>query len=252
MVSVRPRHRDAALLVLALGLLAAPLWITPLGLAEPTYHYDRAEVTVDDGEIRFVDSDVTPQARPLSEHVACTGTNYRTCAFETFLADGGTVPGSAYVSSPTVDHPGSGLEYYHEYAFIDGDDGVYEPTYEVNETPVTVDGDTMYELTMTVESVAPADALSSIAIPADQVAPAVRDAAASGAVASASGVDPPKTPVQTADGSFYRVYRSGTDVPPAIERSLEDALTVGAPLAGVGLVLLVSRRFDISYNGEQP
>ncbi|MFC3959227.1 hypothetical protein [Halovivax cerinus] len=248
MVSVSPRHQDAALVVCAVVLLAAPLWVAPLGLAEPTYHYDHAEVVVDDGEIRFADSNVATQAWPLSEQLACTGRDHRTCAFETYLAGGPSIPGLTYTTNPNATESMS--DSPRDYEYVVGTDGVYEPASEVSDAPETVDGYAdLYRMNLSVDRVPARGALRAIAIDSDDVSAPVREAAASGPAESGIDADPPKTPVRTADGSYYRVYRSGTEDPPAIERSLERGLTIGSPLLGVGLMLFVSRQFEVSYTG---
>lgn len=247
MASVRPRHRDVVLALLAVALLTAPLWIAPLDLGEPTYHYERSEVSVDGDEITFAESNVTPQAWPLSERLACTGRDSRTCAFETSLTDGRSVPGVTYTTSPNGT---SSAPWDHDYDYVVGGDGVYEPTYVVNETPVTVDGiDGLYSVDLTVDPVAPGDALEAVAIDIGDVEPAVREAAESGSSESTADVEPPKTPVKTDDGSYYRVYRTGSAAPSPAESGLETALTIGPPILGFGLVFVLSRRFEVHYTG---
>jgi len=80
-------RRDCLVGLLAIGLLTAPLWGATLHIGEPTYTYDRIEVTTTDTGIEYVNPDDVPSRTPISDSIECAGWggDVRACAFEEHL-----------------------------------------------------------------------------------------------------------------------------------------------------------------------
>ena len=92
MSSNRRRVAVLAVLTLALALATSGLWFFP-NEGEPRYTYDRAEATVEDGEITYAGQDGPNEAYNELEAVDCqySDGSGRRCAFDAYLADDGPV-----------------------------------------------------------------------------------------------------------------------------------------------------------------
>jgi hypothetical protein len=78
----------------------------------------------------------------------------------------------------------------------------------------------------------------------------VLDAAETGTGRARSEVDVPETPVRLRSGTYYRVYRAGrTDAPPT-EHLAGGLLTFLAPVVGLGVLIAVAGRVDVTYVGD--
>lgn len=240
-------RRDLVLGILAVGLLAGPLWVGAVQLDEPAHVYDRAEVTTTDE--RIVYSDGGPSNRMLSEDVICaeTSIDFRACTFERHLRDE-PIPTGAYSTSPTS----IGRESADYYTYVQLRDGVYEPTYVANSSDQRNDLD---RIDMGLEPVDPAVALErvSIAVDDESLPSVVAATARDGTTTTREPVVVPQTPIAVGDDTYYRVYDTSDVVEPRpIEGFLAFLLRYGAPVVGLLLALSVASRFEVavSYVGS--
>ena len=240
-----PLRRDALLVVVAVGLLAAPLWAPALNVGEPTHHYEGAEVATNGSDIEYVGSGDRPVGEPLSDRIACSpGGMVRPCGFEQLLADGDTVPSGGYSNNANYTP-----WFANPYDYVLLDDAVYEPTYETNESVTNERG--WYRIEMGLEPAPADDALDDVSADADQVPSVVAEAARNGEASTREEVEAPETTIRLEDGSYYRVHRTGsTDAPPVV-RLLGGSLWALGPLAGVYLLVRVSRRVEVTYVGSK-
>jgi hypothetical protein len=262
-----PRRRDALIALLALALLAGPLWVPALHLDDPTYRYERARVTAGDAGVSFANASAVPAGTVASDEIACAGYSSRACAFERHLARGHTVLTGIYSS-----HPGERTDpfavapdrYDYEYVQIEGT--VYEPTtvandsrvyvvangtvYEAGESPAGADtsGD-LYRNELSLRPVSPAEALADVARDPGAVPGPIRRAATTGAGVAHRDLEVPHTPIRTADGRYYRVYLASQRQPPGDRGWIETLLRAGTPIAGLFVLSRLRDRVAISYTG---
>ena len=245
-------RRDCLVGLLAIGLLTAPLWGATLHIGEPTYTYDRIEVTTTDTGIEYVNPDDVPSRTPISDSIECAGWSgdVRACAFEEHLLEGGVISTGVYATNPnTTDIPSPLLADYYRYVQVDGE--IYEPSYTANTSVQRDDG--MYRVDLSLESAEPEDVLYwvSLGVDSDRVPPAVAEAAQDGHTTTRENVDVPETPIRLDDGTYYRVYQErGVDEPPTAENTLSSSLTYVAPLLGLYLIVRLLDRIEVSYVGK--
>lgn len=238
------RSLGSAVLVvlLAVGLIAGPVWVEVLHLDDREYRYERVEVTAGDGTIEYA-PDANHPAVPISEDVACSGLVVaRSCYLERGLIGNGSVPTSMYTSG---DDPPS---VESTYRFVAGPEAVYRVETVLDRSqgyvvengsvrPVDEDADpdgpVRYRVELTLERVPAATALERVSVDVDDVDPPVREAARTGSVRTYRAVDVPATPVKLADGSYYRVHRAAERGPTETERRTAVLLRYLAPAAGL-------------------
>jgi hypothetical protein len=259
-----PQRRDALRAVVALALLAGPLWIPALHLADPTYRYERAQVTADGPGVAFENESAVPAGTILSEEIACAGYSSRVCAFERQLARNTTVLTGIYSSTA-----GTGTSSFalapdgHDYVQINGT--VYEATTVANRSRVYVvangtvyekgtapdDADTsgdLYRVALSHQQVPPAEVLSRVSRDVDTVSPPIARAARTGTGVAHRDLDVPETPIRTADDTYYRVYLAGQRETDGLAW-LETGLIIGTPIAGLIILVRLRRRVEITYVG---
>ncbi len=233
--------RMLLLALLAVGLVAGPLWVEALHLDDRVYRYDRAEVSVQDGAIDYV-PEGDPPGVSISEDIRCTGViETRACYLEQALIGNRTIPTARY----TNDNP-SGPD--SEYRFVAGPEGVYEVDVGLNKSQgyvvengsirATEEGSVpedrvLYRVELDLEAVDAGWALERVSVDLDRVEPAVREAARSGSVRTYRPIDVPETPVKLENGSTYRVYLAAQHGPPESARTGVLLLRYLAPLAGL-------------------
>lgn len=246
---IGPLHRDLALGLIALGLLAAPLWIGLLPVGNSIYEYDRAQVTTTDDGIEYVDRPDVPPETPISDAIECPRWNgdVRACAFEVYLLEeADSVPTGIHGSSTSIT---SVFESHYRYVQIDG--AVYETSYVTNESasPNNESG----PIEAVLEPADPDAVLSreSIAVDDDRLAPVVAETVRNGPTTARADVDLPQSPIALEDGTYYRVHRvRGPIQLRLVERVLVFALTYVAPVGGLLVLARLSRRVEISYVGD--
>ncbi|ELY74796.1 hypothetical protein [Natrinema pallidum] len=242
-------RRDVVLAILALGLLAASLWVLPLHVDEPTYRYERTAVTAGNGSIDYADADAVSHETPLRDEIACTDGipwDSRACAFERLLLENRTVPtdiqyGSAGRVWPPVDD---------RYQYVLLNETVYETIYIANESARQNDG---YRIDLALERTTLEQVLRDVSIPvtADEVSPTIAEAARSGAADSHRKVETPDTPIRLEDESFQYVTLAERSAPSLPARGLDFLLTYLAPLLGLSLLGHLSRRVEVTYVGNE-
>lgn len=247
-----PVRRDALLALLALVLLAAPLWAPSLHLGDPTYRYERVEVVVNDTSIEYANETAVPYETPISDDVACSsGWEVRACAFERLLVENRTLPTKVYSSNPNDDETGRRSSFEDRYHYVLLNDTVYRVTYVTNSSAPRSDG--MYRVDMSLEPASPERVLqrTSMRVESDDVPPVVAEAARNGEAHARHEVEVPETPIRLEDGTYYRVYRiRWSDDPPPIARALDFFLTYFAPLVGLFLFARLSENVEVTYVGD--
>lgn len=245
-----PSRRTVLLALLAIGLLAGPLWVEALHLDDRVYRYERAEVTVQDGTIDYVAED---PGVTISDRVLCTESiDSRVCYLEQALIGNGTVPTSRYTSG-NASGPDS------SYRYVAGPEGVYEVDVGLNTSQGYVvengslrpveDGSVpenrvLYRVYLSLEAVDAQRVLERVSTDVDRVEPPVREAARTGSVRTYRPVDMPESLVTLENGSTYRVYLAAHHGPPERARTAVLLLRYLAPIAGLllGYSLLAGRR----------
>ncbi|WP_096389660.1 hypothetical protein [Halopenitus persicus] len=259
-----PQRRDALRAVIALALLAGPLWIPALHLGDPTYRYERAQITDDGSGVAFENESAVPAGTILSEEIACAGTSSRACAFERHLARNNTVLTPIYSSTA-----GTGTSSFavapdsYDYVQINGT--VYEATtvanrsrvyvvanrtvYEKGEAPEDADtsGD-LYRVELSHRQAPPAEVLFRVSRDVDTVPSPIAQAARTGTGVAHRDLDVPKTPIRTAEDTYYRVFRAGQNETGG-HAWLDTMLTIGTPIAGLIILVRLRRRVEITHVG---
>lgn len=245
-----PSGRTLLLALLAVGLLAGPLWVEALHLDDRVYRYERAEVSVQDGTIEYASAD---PGVAISDHVLCTGViDTRACYLEQSLIGNRTVPTSRYTS-------GSAFGPDSDYRYVAGPEGVYEVDVRLNRSQgyVVENGSVravdeesvpadrvLYRVELDLREVDAQRILDRVSADVDRVETPVREAARSGSVRTYRPVDVPETPVKLENGTAYRVYLAAQHDPPETTRTGVLLLRYLAPVAGIllGYSLLTGRR----------
>lgn len=281
-----PVRRDAALAVLAVGLLVAPLWVPVTGIGGTTYRYERAEVVAENGTVAFANESAVESAVglpvPISDEVACAAERVsRACYFERHVAANHTVLTGVYSSEPGMDDDLGFTTERYRFALVDGT--VYRTTYladesrpyvHVNDTIVpanatnaTVGGESgdeggedddrplLYRNVLALEPVPPGEALERVSVPVDRVPGPVREAARTGVARTRRELDVPETPVRLDDGTYYRVYLAAEEHPAEYEEGSGLLLTLVSMTLGVALLYRLRERVDVSvsvaYRGDE-
>lgn len=262
-----PHRREAVGALLAVVLLAGPVWIPTLHLDDPTYRYERARVTVDGASVAFATASDVPPGTTVSDEIACSGYPSRVCAFERQLARNHTVLTEVYSSEPgeRTHAFAAGADRY-DYVRIDGI--VYETTtlanrsrvyvvangtvYEAGEAPdgVPTSGD-VYRNELSLRRVSQTAALADVSRDTDAVSTPVRRAAETGVGVAHRERSIPRTPIRTAGGTYYRVYLDERRQPIIESGWIETLLVLGAPMVGLGTLSRLRRRVEITYVGPR-
>lgn len=258
-----PRRRDALAALIALVLLAGPVWIPALHLDDPTYRYERTRVTVNGSGVAFVNASEVPAGTVLSDEIACAGHSSRACAFERHLARGHTVPAGVYSSraGERTDPFAVAPDRYH---YVQINDTLYEPTtlanrsrvyvvangtvYAHGEAPAGVaTSDLLYRNELSLRSVSPTEALTGVSRDPDEVPPPIRRAARTGVGVAHRELTVPHTPIRMEDGTYYRVYLASQRQPPSDSGWIETLLVVGAPVTGLFVLNRLRDRVEVTY-----
>ena len=245
-----PVRRDILLALVALGLLAGPLWAPALNLAGPTYEYERAEVTTDDTGIEYANESAVPVGSrpPISDDIACSETReIRACAFERLLLENRTVPTEVHTTDPDAFRFRGEVAERYQYVLVD--DAVYEPAYTPNRSVRTDDG--LFRVDLDLEEADPDEALERVSLRAgsDDLPSTVADAARTGEATARRDVAVPATPIRLEDGTYYRVYQSDRSTRPPLWRGIDRFFRYLAPFVGLSLFARLSGR--ISYVGPE-
>lgn len=260
-----PRRRDALSVLVALVLLAGPVWIPAFHLTDPTYRYERTRVAVDGSGVAFVNASDVPAGTALSDDIACAGSSSRACAFERHLARNHTVLTGIYSTDPGErTDPFATAPDRYEYVQIDGT--IYEPitvanlsrvyvvangtVYQKGTAPPGVDtsGD-LYRNELSLRPASPAEALADVSRGLDEVPAPIRRAARSGTGVAHREVSVPRTPIRTEDGTYYRVYLASQRESFDGRAPVEMLLVVGTPIVGLALLYRLRDRVEIIYTG---
>ncbi|RQG92964.1 hypothetical protein EA462_01750 [Natrarchaeobius halalkaliphilus] len=246
-----PLPRDILLGVLALSLLTAPLWAGAVGVGDPAYTYDRAEVTTTDAGIEYADPEEAPHRTPISDSIECAGWggDIRACTFEEHLLEEGAIPTGIHATNPNSTSVPSVVQADY-YRYVQIENTVYEPSYSPNTSAQREDG--MYRVDMTLEPVAPEDALYWVSLGGDRAPSVVAETAREGTTTTTAEVDVPETPIRLEDETYYRVYQEReVDEPSTAESGLRFLLTYVAPFGSLFIAVRLSRRFHVSDTGRQ-
>lgn len=260
-----PPQREAVGAILAVILIAGPVWIPALHLDDPTYRYERARVTADGGTLAFANASGVPAGTMVSDEIACSGSPSRVCAFERQLTRNHTVLTEIYST-----HPGERTNAFavghdrYDYVRIDG--VVYETitlanrsrvyvvadgtVYRAGEAPdgISTSGD-VYRNELSLRQVSPAAALADVSRDAESVSAPIRRAARTGVGVANRERSVPRTPIRTADGAYYRVYLDDRRQPVVENGWVETLLVIGAPTVGLLVLFRLRRRVEITYVG---
>lgn len=237
--------------VLALALIAAPLWVPGLHLDEPTVTYERAEVVVDHGAgITYANDSIWPSRTPISEEIGCLRQDdYRTCNYEIYLQDSNATVPAGWTNNPSMVIN----DDTKRYEFVQFSGETYRTAKVVNES--VQDGNGFYRLELALEPVAPETVLSEIARPVDHpgqlasgrdVPDPVVEAARTGSATSREEVEVPPTVFEADDGRYYRVFHVGTMPASPAFALLEALLTVLSTATGLGIVLWLGIQLERS------
>lgn len=242
-----PRRRDALLAVVAVALLAAPVWVQPLQLDDERHEYRRIGVTVDNGTVTLTEQRPPYFHAPISEEIACSDRfpHDRRCYFERRIAENGTVPSG--ILSSNSDSP-TRVPADYGYVLANG------TTYAVSTTKRLTNSTSEWpaRVHLSLEPVPATEALDRVSVPAEDVPPTVRAAATQGTARTPRDVAVPETPVKVGIGEYYRVYEAGTADPSSLSVAIHGLLTLGGPLVGLVLLARLSRRVSVGVTYDPP
>lgn len=246
-----PARRDAVAALVALALIAGPVWTSAFHVGETDYRYERIEVTTsEDRPIRFADGSERPSYLTVSERIGCSNWfEGRTCAFERHLSEGATVPTGVYTG-----RNGSAIStpFEDDYDYVVVDDEVFRATYATNESAQEEQGS--HRVYLSLEPVAPEAALENVSIDAakypDRVPDPVLDAARTGSAVADHPIEVPEELILTDDGRYYRVYLAEEVEPSTGEQLVGVWFTYFTPVVGLLWLLLLRRRVEVHYVGE--
>ncbi|WP_251343362.1 hypothetical protein [Haloplanus halophilus] len=263
--TLSPRRRDALGALVAVLLLAGPVWVPALHLDDPTYRYERVRVTAGEGGVAFANASAVPPDTTPSDRIVCSGGSSRACAFERHLARNHTVLADVYAGSPG-ERSGAFALGPDRYDYVQIDGAVYEPTtlanrsrvyvvangtvYEAGDAPegVATSGD-VYRNELSLRPVSPSTALAGVARDAEGVPTPIERAARTGTGVAHEDLSVPRTPIRTADGAYYRVYLADRHRPVIRSDWIETLLVLGAPAAGLVVLSRLRGRVAITYVG---
>lgn len=247
-----PARRDAIAALVAVALIAGPVWASALHLAEPSHRYERVEITTDGGRgIGLAGDAVVLPDLKVSDRIRCVvPRESRICAFEEHLAEGRTVATDAY-SAPNRSEPF--LSHQTDYDYVVLGEEVYETSYVVNESARSEGGSSRIDLAL--EPIPPETALEDASIDAteepDRVPDPVLVAARTGSATTHRDVDVPEEPIEVDGGRYYRVYQTGPVPYPEREEIADGLLTYVAPLVGVLWLRRLLGRVEVEYVGDE-
>lgn len=235
--ALTPRRRDALLFVLGLVLVLSPVLVTMGFVGGTDYHYESTEVVEADNALVYADANEVPPGTPISEEVACAGTQVeRVCALEPAVVEDSLSLGVTSADpdrDPAIAPP--------PYEFVQLDDEIYRAGYETTE-------DEEIEVTLTSSSASIALHAVSLDPERSSVSSTVMEAAEEGEATSRTAVDVPDTPVITDDG-YYRVYLA-EDATEGSTSPLSLGIFFGAALGGI-ILLSLARHVRVSYQPNQ-
>ncbi len=245
-----PKRRDAVLALIALVLLAGPLWTPMLHLGQPTYTYKRARIVVggDDG-LSYANKTGTLVTTPISVEIGCSiPEDARTCAFERYLANNHTIPLGASTNNPnlTEQYPG-----YNRYQYVLVNGSAYRSVATPNRSAAY--GRSWYPLDLALKPVPLDDAIKYVSLngASDSLPSPVREAATQGVAHSHEQVDVPQTPIRVANGTYYRVYDAGKTDPTALNSAAHVLLAYVAPAVGFFSLFILTGRIEVTYVGPR-
>lgn len=228
-----PLRRDLLVFLLAVVLLLSPVLVATGYVGADNNQYGSTQVVTSGETLVYTDGSAVPPGTPISEDIACTGTQVqRACAIEPLVGEQ-TLPLGVRSESPDFD-PAIAEQ---PYRFVQLEDGLYRAVYRV---------DTDDNVGVGLSPSSPSVALNSVSVdPAESDVPStVVEAAEEGEATSRNAVDVPQTPVNV-DGDYYRVYLAD-ESPEGSNSPFSLAIFFGAGLGGV-LLLSLARNLRVSY-----
>lgn len=241
---------DCFVALLAICLLTVPVVTAFLDVGEPTYRYERVEVTTDGSSVEYADESAAPDRTPVDGAIACAESGpyaweVRACTFEESVLENGTVPTEFSYGAPGR----VPLPFHPErYRYVSLNGTVYETVYVANESAPRDDG---YRIDLTLEPASPEAALehASYDVTSREVSSTAAEAARTGDATTLRKATVPDRPIRLEDGSYYRVFLAGEIEPSKPARNLRPVLTYLAPLAGIALLVYLFRRIEVTYVG---
>ncbi|OLZ41846.1 hypothetical protein A6E15_13020 [Natrinema saccharevitans] len=241
---------DVFLALVAVGLLTSPALMVLLDVGERTYRYERVEVTTDGSSVEYADESAAPDRTPVDGAIACAESGpyaweVRACTFEESVLENGTVPTEFSYGAPgRVDLP------FHpeRYRYVSLNGTVYETTYVANESAPRDDG---YRIDLTLDPSSPEAALehASHDVTAREVSSTAAEAARTGDATTLRKATVPDRPIRLEDGTYYRVYLAEEIEPSETTRNQILVLTALASLSGLGLLVHLFGRIEVTYVG---
>lgn len=242
---------DLFLALVAVGLLASPALVAFLDVGERTYRYERVEVTTDGSSVEYANESAAPDRTPIDGAIACAESGLyawelRACTFEKSVLENGTVPTELSYGSPGR-VPQLSL-YPERYRYVSLNGTVYETAYVANESAPRGDG---YRIDLTLEPASPEAALehASHDIASKEVSSTAAEVARTGDVTTLQKETVPERPIRLEDGTYYRVFLAEEIEPSATTRNQILVLTALASLSGLGLLVHLFRRIEVTYVG---
>lgn len=247
--TLTPRF-DLFVALVAVCLLTVPAATALLDVGEPTYRYERVEVTTDGSSVEYANESDAPDRTPVDGAIACAESGpyaweVRACTFEESVLENGTVPTEFSYGAPGRVH----LSFHPErYRYVSLNGTVYETAYVANESAPRDDG---YRIDLTLEPSSPEAALEHVShdVTARAVSSTAAEAARTGDVTTRQEATVPERPIRLEDGTYYRVYLADEIEPSKLARNLRPVLTYLAPLAGIALLAHLFRRIEVTYVG---
>lgn len=227
-----PTRREFTVLV-ALLLVAVPLWAPPLDVTGEDYRYTAVELAEKNGTLAVDYRDADRRMLPAIEGLDCAATHpvsQRRCLFE-----GGAIDGNVTGVNPNivaVSDPSAGDELTRrtgaEYVVLG------RTVYRRSTTFVSANESVGMTVDLSLRRVAPQTALADVAREEDRVSEAATTAIREGSVRTEQPLGDAGT-VLAVDGDYYVVYEVSTSqflsVKPGVERFLEAVcVTAGAVL----------------------
>jgi hypothetical protein len=231
---MRPPSRRELTVVLALLLIAVPIWAPALDVTGADYRYEVADLSTEDGKL-VVDA---PQGSYIEDvdGIDCFDRSLdfaRRCLYDGGALDGnvtGVNPNVIRVSGPVAGDELTRRTGSDEYVML-GDE-----IHRRSTTFVSANESTGVIVELGVDRVDPAMALDDVARAEDRVSDAAKRAVREGSITTDEPIADANE-VLALDGDYYVVYEAGRSSPlsekPAVERTLE-ALSAAA---GAGLLL---------------
>lgn len=225
---MRPPTRRELTALLALLLVAVPVWAPPLDATGPDYRYGVAELSTQDGKL-VVDAPDGAEVDDV-EGIDCFDRSLdfsRQCLYDGGALDGnvtGVNPNVIRVSGPAAGDELTRRAAEDEYVML-GDE-IHRRT----ATFVAANESVGMTVELGVERVDPAAALDDVARDTDRVSEAAKRAVSEGSITTNEPIEDADE-VLAVDDNYYVVYETARpkslSAMPAVERALE-ALSVAA------------------------